>query len=135
MIGPTAFTAGAPLASTTKPRAAAPLGAVEFSGQKKPAAQKPVGPTTATSPVTGSTRGALPLPAAQKKPAGQGCGASTPAGHSCPAGHGAGALLVLAGGQKAPAAQGPEQLRFLSWKLAAKRPAGQGCPQGSLWSQ
>ncbi len=44
-------------------------------------------------------------------------------------------LLVLRGGQKNPAAQGPEQLLLRLKTPSAKRPAGQGEPTGSLWVQ
>ena len=44
-------------------------------------------------------------------------------------------LLVLRGGQKCPAAQGPEQLLLRLNTPSAKRPAGQGEPSGSLWLQ
>lgn len=55
-----------PALSACKGSRTAPLALVEFSGQKKPAAHCPVGPTASSrSGFSGSTSAAPPLPAAQ----------------------------------------------------------------------
>ena len=65
MIAEVAPAVKTPLTSTKKLTATTPPDVVELGGQKKPAAQKPVGPIATSSSVTGSSKGTSPLPSAQ----------------------------------------------------------------------